>query len=68
MAWKGPTKDIDRCTAPVRWDGSTGKLQQRWIITTTTDGDGSIGLVMGEREEWRDVPIVPQQSIKQEPK
>jgi len=52
--WKGPTAETSRCLAPVRWNG--GRLQQLWLIQTSTNGDGSIGLVIEQREEWRDVP------------
>jgi|HubBroStandDraft_6_1064221.scaffolds.fasta_scaffold00056_95 hypothetical protein len=31
-------------------------LQQRWVLRTVTDGDGSIGVCLSESYEWRDVP------------
>lgn len=37
--------------AEIRWSGS--RLQQKWIVTTYDAGDES-----GEREEWRDVPVM----------
>lgn len=52
--WDGPTKEVERCLAPVRWLGA--RLQQKWLIATVTDGGGSEGLTLSERTEWRDVP------------
>lgn len=53
-AWDGPTKDVEQCRAPVRW--KAGRLQQLWTVHTVTDGNGSQGVELDYREEWRDVP------------
>lgn len=52
--WSGPTADVEQCLADVRWRGAT--LQQLWLITTITDGNGTYGLEVESRTEWRDVP------------
>ncbi len=54
MSAAHPTEEREVCMSRVRW--FDGKLQQRWCIQTVTAGAGSVGLIVGERFEWRDVP------------
>ena len=61
--YEGPTKEVATCTAPVRW--TKNGLQQKWHVATVTDGHGSIGLVLSERYEWRDVPTVDGQDVNE---
>ena len=54
--WNGPTRDIARVTAKLRW--RAGKLEQKWGIDTETNGNGSEGLIISTRYEWREVPTL----------
>lgn len=54
--WTGPTCEHESCSGQVRWNGD--RLEQLWIITTVTAGNGSVGLVLSRRAEWREVPRI----------
>ena len=54
--WDGPTREIPYPTEHLRWRAD--KLEQKWEISTVTNGNGSQGLILATKIEWREVPTV----------
>lgn len=46
-----PTTEMEAPTAVLRWNKSTGRLQQKWDIRTL-----GLRTTLSQRFEWRDVP------------